>query len=59
MACSTATSFPSFTDVRDIQRSLEAAGIEVATAVDEETTGPASLMLTDPDGNTILLDQHR
>jgi catechol 2,3-dioxygenase-like lactoylglutathione lyase family enzyme len=47
-----------FTDVRDIQRQLKAHGIAIATEADESTTGPASLILTDPDGNTILLDQH-
>jgi len=49
---------PSFDDVRDIQRALQAQGLELATAADEATTGPASLMLFDPDGNPILIDQH-
>jgi hypothetical protein len=48
----------SFTDVRDLQRSLRAAGVEFQAEADETTTGPASLMAVDPDGNTILLDQH-
>ena len=48
-----------FTDVRDIQRSLKKHGIELISEADETTTGPASLMLSDPDGNQILLDQHR
>ena len=49
----------SFTDIREIQRQLKRQGITPASEVDEDSTGPASLMLTDPDGNTILLDQHR
>lgn len=47
-----------FTDVRDLQRTLKARGLKLTTAADESSTGPASLMLTDPDGNPILLDQH-
>lgn len=47
-----------FDDVREIQRSLQARGLPLATAADASSTGPASLMLTDPDGNTILIDQH-
>ena len=47
-----------FTDVREIQRSLKDGGVELVTEADEETSGPASLMVTDPDGNVILLDQH-
>ena len=49
---------PDFDDVRDIQRKLKERGLELTTAADESTTGPASLMLTDPDGNPILIDQH-
>ena len=49
---------PDFDDVRDIQRTLKERGIELTTAADESTKGPASLMLVDPDGNPILLDQH-
>lgn len=48
----------SFTDIRDLQRRLKAAGVELLTEADESTTGPASLMVVDPDGNTILIDQH-
>ena len=48
-----------FTDVREIQRQLKNAGIDLALEADEATEGPASVMLTDPDGNTILIDQHR
>jgi lactoylglutathione lyase len=47
-----------FTDVREIQRRLKAQGVKLVTEADESTTGPASLMAVDPDGNTILLDQH-
>lgn len=48
----------SFTDVRDLQRQLKEAGVELMTEADESTTGPASLTLLDPDGNAILIDQH-
>ncbi len=48
-----------FVDVRDIQRHLKAEGLELTTEADESTTGPASLTLIDPDGNSILIDQHR
>jgi len=47
-----------FTDVRELQRRLKAAGLELTSEADESTTGPASLTLADPDGNVILLDQH-
>lgn len=49
---------PTFTDVREIQKSLRAAGIALASEADETTTGPASCMVIDPDGNPILFDQH-
>ena len=49
----------SFTDVRELQKALQSAGVELLQAADETTEGPASLMLADPDGNTILIDQHR
>lgn len=49
---------PEFDDVRDIQRLLKSRGITITSAVDESTTGPASLTLLDPDGNAILIDQH-
>ncbi len=48
----------SFDDVREIQRTLEASGIELMTRADEATTGPGSVVLVDPDGNQILIDQH-
>jgi catechol 2,3-dioxygenase-like lactoylglutathione lyase family enzyme len=47
-----------FTDVRDIQRHLRAAGISLAKEADEASSGPASVMVIDPDGNPILFDQH-
>jgi catechol 2,3-dioxygenase-like lactoylglutathione lyase family enzyme len=49
---------PDFVDVRELQRRLRAAGVEPVTAADESTTGPASFVLIDPDGNQILIDQH-
>ena len=48
----------SFTDVRELQRQLKAKGIQLVSEADEETSGPASLVAVDPDGNTILVDQH-
>jgi lactoylglutathione lyase len=48
----------SFTDVRDLQRQLKAQGMEFASEADEGTTGPASFIVIDPDGNPILVDQH-
>ena len=48
----------SFTDVRDLQRELKAQGIKFETEADESTTGPASFIIIDPDGNPILIDQH-
>lgn len=49
---------PGFTDVRELQRRLRASGVQLLQEADEDTTGPASVILEDPDGNTILLDQH-
>ena len=51
-------SLPDFDDVRDIQRTLKNRGLALTTEADEATTGPASLMLLDPDGNPVLIDQH-
>lgn len=48
-----------FTDVRELQRRLKAQGVALAMEADEGTTGPASFMVVDPDGNPILVDQHR
>jgi catechol 2,3-dioxygenase-like lactoylglutathione lyase family enzyme len=47
-----------FDDVREIQRRLKANGLALMSEADEATIGPASLMLIDPDGNPILVDQH-
>ncbi len=54
----TGGALPEFDDVRDIQRVLKARGLVPTVAADESSTGPASLVLTDPDGNPILIDQH-
>ena len=47
-----------FTDVRELQRQLKAKGIALTTETDESGTGPGYLMMVDPDGNPILVDQH-
>jgi len=47
-----------FTDVRDLQRQLKAQGVQLVTEADETTTGPASFVAVDPDGNPLLFDQH-
>jgi len=47
-----------FTDIRELQRQLKASGVKLISEADESSTGPASFMVLDPDGNTILLDQH-
>jgi len=48
-----------FDDVRVIQNHLKTLGINLTAEADEKTTGPAHITLTDPDGNNILIDQHR
>ena len=48
-----------FVDVRNIQEELKSSGINIETEIDKSTSGPASFMITDPDGNIILIDQHR
>ena len=48
-----------FDDIRSIQKQLRASGMALLSEADENSSGPASIMLTDPDGNVILLDQHR
>jgi len=48
-----------FTDVRELQRRLRAQGATFMSEADESTTGPASFMVVDPDGNPVLFDQHR
>ena len=47
-----------FTDVRELQRRLKAQGVRLVNEADESTTGPASFIAVDPDGNPILVDQH-
>ena len=54
-----ANNIDKFDDVREIQKLLKNKNIKLTTEADENTTGPASIMLTDPDGNVILIDQHR
>ena len=48
-----------FTDVRDLQRQLKAAGVTFASEAEEQSEGPASFIVVDPDGNPVLVDQHR
>lgn len=55
---SNAQKLPRFTDVRELQRRLKAAGMTFVQQADESTTGPASFVLVDPDGNPVLFDQH-
>jgi hypothetical protein len=47
-----------FTDIRELQRQLKARDVNMILEADESSTGPASFMIVDPDGNTILVDQH-
>jgi len=54
-----AAALESFDDIRAIQKHLKSKGVNLVSEADEATTGPASLMVEDPDGNMILLDQHR
>ena len=53
-----AESLDSFTDVRELQRQLKAADVPFVAEADDETAGPASFIVTDPDGNPIFVDQH-
>jgi predicted lactoylglutathione lyase len=55
---SDARTLNNFDDVRDIQRHLQSNGIQLDRKADESTSGPASIVLFDPDGNVILIDQH-
>ena len=55
---SNAQPLASFTDVRQLQRQLKSSGVQLMVEADESSTGPASFMVADPDGNTILVDQH-
>jgi len=54
-----ADNLDSFTDIRDLQKNLKAQGINLLTEADESSEGPASFTIEDPDGNSILVDQHR
>ncbi|ETI69069.1 glyoxalase/Bleomycin resistance protein/Dioxygenase superfamily [Neobacillus vireti LMG 21834] len=54
-----AVKLESFTDIRDIQKQLKAEGINMLTAAVETNEGPAHFVIEDPDGNQILVDQHR
>jgi catechol 2,3-dioxygenase-like lactoylglutathione lyase family enzyme len=49
----------SFTDVREIQATLKKHGLAMASEADETSSGPGSFMVIDPDGNPVLVDQHR
>ena len=53
-----ARTLDAFTDVRELQRRLKANGVSLQSEADENTTGPASFVAVDPDGNPILVDQH-
>ena len=53
-----ARTLASFTDVRELQRQLKAQGVPLQVEANEGTTGPASFVAVDPDGNPILVDQH-
>lgn len=53
-----ANSLQNFDDVRDIQKTLKSAGIKLESEADENSSGPASFVVLDPDGNPVLIDQH-
>ena len=55
---SNAQKLAAFTDIRELQRQLKAQGVQLQQEADERTTGPASFVAVDPDGNPILVDQH-
>jgi lactoylglutathione lyase len=55
---SNAQKLATFTDIRQLQRELRGQGVEFQQQADETTTGPASFIAVDPDGNPILVDQH-
>ncbi|WNB90984.1 VOC family protein [Bacillus sp. NEB1478] len=54
-----AENLDSFTDVRDLQKQLKTKEVQFLTEADETSEGPGSFMIKDPDGNPILIDQHR
>lgn len=53
-----ASPLSSFEDVRNLQESLDAQGVDITTRADPDSAGPAHMILSDPDGNVIMLDQH-
>lgn len=54
-----AENLDSFTDIRDLQKMLKEKGVKMLTEADDNSEGPASFTIEDPDGNPILVDQHR
>ncbi len=54
-----AKNLKNFDDIRKIQQELLSKGVVIGKQVDENTNGPASFIINDPDGNIILFDQHR
>ena len=54
-----AQNLENFDDVREIQKHLKSKNVKLTSEADASTSGPASLTLSDPDGNVILIDQHR
>ena len=55
---SEAQKLDNFTDVHELQRQLKSQGVDLISEADENSIGPASFMIVDPDGNQILVDQH-
>ncbi len=55
---SDANALDDFIDIRELQTRLKADGVEFQTEADESTSGPASFVVVDPDGNPIIVDQH-
>lgn len=53
-----ATTLDAFDDVRELQQELKNSGLKLEREADESTSGPASIVLIDPDGNPVLIDQH-
>lgn len=56
---SNAQNVDKFTDIRELQRQLKAQGVHFLQEADESSVGPASFVVVDPDGNPVLVDQHR
>jgi lactoylglutathione lyase len=54
-----AQNLENFNDVREIQQKLKESGVTLSSEADEKSEGPASIMVSDPDGNVLLFDQHR